>query len=334
MIFSENNASAIGVDLGGTKVEVAEVDQQGRVLQRLRFSTNAARGPQAIEDEIVGAVTELRKKSKSAIEGIGVGVAGQINPRDGAVTFAPNLHWHCVPLQSDLTRNLDLPVAVLNDVRAATWGEWIFGAGKGCRDLVCLFIGTGIGGGVVSGGRLLTGCSNTAGELGHMTLALGGRLCHCGNSGCFEAYAGGWAIADIAREAVASHRREGDGLLRAADGDVNAIDAKIVIEASREGDSLASAIMDEVAQALGAGCVGLVNAFNPCKLILGGGIIEGDGKLVEQARLFVSKRALQSAAESLQVAPSHLHNDAGVVGAAAFVFSSRRKETQQWMNIE
>jgi glucokinase len=102
------------------------------------------------------------------------------------VQFAPNLDWHDVPLQADLNESLDLPVTVMNDVRAATWGEWLHGAGQGCADLVCLFVGTGIGGGVVSGGRMLSGCSNTAVELGHITVDLHGPLCHCGNWGCLN----------------------------------------------------------------------------------------------------------------------------------------------------
>jgi glucokinase len=132
----------------------------------------------------------------------GSGSAGQIDPEHGMVRFAPNLGWHNVPFQSDLAGALGLPVVVTNDVRAATWGEWLHGAGKGCNDLVCLFIGTGIGGGVVSGGKMLSGCSNTAGEVGHMIINLHGPPCSCGSRGCFEALAGGWAIARQAREAV------------------------------------------------------------------------------------------------------------------------------------
>ncbi len=326
MTASDNSFSAIGVDLGGTKIEVAEVDQEGRVLQRLRFPTNAVKGPEAIENGIVKAVDELKEKSKSKIAGIGIGVAGQIDPLNGTVEFAPNLDWHDVALQSKLARDLDTPVTVLNDVRAAAWGERLFGAGKGCQDFLCLFVGTGIGGAVVSGGHMLTGCSNTAGELGHMTLVLDGRQCHCGNLGCFEAYVGGWAIASIAAEAVASNRMAGAALLRAANGEVKAIDAKIVIETAQSGDPLASTIMEKVTHALGAGCLGLVNAFNPCRLILGGGIIEGDPGLIGRVRSFIGKNALRSAAEPLQVLQSQLHNDAGVVGAAAFVFASREKK--------
>lgn len=313
---------AIGVDLGGTKVEVAQVDSAGQIRRRLRRPTDVRDGPAAVEAEIVAGVGELRQGVGAAPIGVGVGVAGQIEPVTGAVRFAPNLGWHDVPLQADLQQTLGLPVAVTNDVRAATWGEWLHGAGRGCDDLVCLFVGTGIGGGVVSGGRMLTGGSNTAGELGHMTIDLHGPSCHCGNRGCLEALAGGWAIARRAQEAIAADRSAGASLLRLADGQQDAVTARIVAEAAHAGDPLARELVEEVAQALIAGAIGIVNGFNPSRLILGGGVIEGLPELVERVEQGVRDRALEAASKALQVLTARLHNDAGVVGAAALVMRS------------
>lgn len=177
----ENDAWAIGVDLGGTKIEVAQVYTSGRVQRRTRAATDVADGSSVVKDQIVAAVRELKDSTKSTPMGMGVGVAEQIEPDTGTVRFAPNLGWRDVPLGSDLSHALDLPVVVTNDVRAITWGEWLHGAGQGCDDLLCLFAGTGIGGGIVSGGRMLSGCNNTAGELGHITVELDGPPCHCGN---------------------------------------------------------------------------------------------------------------------------------------------------------
>jgi glucokinase len=316
------NLWAIGVDLGGTKVEVAQVGTEGQVRQRLRRATDVKDGAAAVEDEIVTAVRELQESTGSSPAGVGVGVAGQIEPASGVVRFAPNLDWHDVPLQADLSRALRLPVVVTNDVRAAAWGEWLHGAGQGCDDLVCLFVGTGIGGGVVSGGRMLAGCSNTAGELGHITLDLHGPLCHCGNQGCLEALAGGWAIARRAQEAIAADPAAGDSLLQMAGGQQKAVTAKIVAQAFHAGDPLARKLVDEVAQALIAGSIGLVNAFNPCRLILGGGVIEGLPELVDRIDQGVCERALEAASAPLQVLPAQLKNDAGVVGAAALAMHS------------
>ena len=310
---------AVGVDLGGTKVEVGGVDARGRLLKRVRRPTKVRSGPAAIETQIVDAVRELEESMGSSPAGVGVGVAGQIDADKGMVRFAPNLDWHDVPFQADLSDTLGLPVVVINDVRAAAWGEWLHGAGQGCDDLVCVFVGTGIGGGIVSGGQMLSGCSNTAGELGHITVALDGPPCHCGNRGCLEALASGWAIAQQAQEAVAAKPDDGFMLLKLANGQQEAITAEIVAQAAKEGDALARRLLDEAVQALIAGAVSLVNAFNPCRLILGGGVIEGLPERIDQVERGVRQWALAAARAPLQVLPAALHGDAGVIGAAALV---------------
>ncbi len=316
---------AIGVDLGGTKVEVAQVDGAGRMRQRLRCPTDVKDGSVAVEAEIVRAVRELQMIPGPAPVGVGIGVAGQIDPDTGTVRFAPNLDWHDVPLQADLSRALKLPVVVTNDVRASTWGEWLYGAGQGYNDLVCLFVGTGIGGGVVSGGQMLSGCSNAAGELGHIVVDLHGPLCHCRNQGCLEALAGGWAIALQAQGAIAADPIAGAFLLNLANGQLEAVTAKIVAQAVHANDSLARQLVDQVAQALIAGVTSLVNAFNPCRFILGGGVIEGLPELIQRVDQGVRHRALAAASASLQVVPAQLHGDAGVVGAAALVLHPLRE---------
>jgi glucokinase len=308
---------AAGVDLGGTKVEVAGVDRKGHLLKRMRRPTYVKSGRDAIESEILDAVRELEEDLGSKPAGAGVGVAGQIEAGTGRVRFAPNLDWHDVPFQSDLAAALGLPVVVTNDVRAAAWGEWLHGAGQGCDDLVCVFVGTGIGGGVVSGGQMLSGCSNAAGELGHITVALDGPPCHCGNRGCLEALAGGWAIAQQAQEAVAAKPDDGAAVLKLANGQHEAITAEIVSQAAKEGDALARRLLDEAAQALIAGAASLVNAFNPCRLILGGGVMEGQPEWIDLIEKGVRDRALAASLDPLQVLPAQLHNNAGVVGAAA-----------------
>lgn len=318
---------AIGVDLGGTKVEVARVDASGRIHQRLKQPTDVTGGPDGIIADIAGMVRQLGEPgSPSAPAGVGVGVAGQITAAGGVVRFAPNLNWREVPLQDELNRALGLPVVVTNDVRAATWGEWLHGAGQGADDLICLFIGTGIGGGVVSGGRIIEGCTNAAGELGHITTDLNGPPCTCGHRGCLEALAGGWAIARRAREAIQDAPAAGKAFLRAAGlkepvapEDIN---AGVVAAAARAQDPLARLLVDEVARALVAGTVGLVNAFNPCRLILGGGVMQGLPELLDRIETGIRRFALNAASENLQVLPAKLQNDAGVVGAASLAIRS------------
>jgi glucokinase len=318
---------AIGVDLGGTKVKAAAVDAQGAIRRRLEEPTDVDRGPDGITAQIARMVSELRRESSPSLPlGAGVGVAGQIAKDTGVVRFAPNLHWREVPFRDRLQAALNLPVVIANDVRAATWGEWLHGAGQGIDDLICLFIGTGVGGGVVSGGRVLSGCSNTAGELGHITVDLHGPPCTCGNRGCLEALAGGWAIARRAREAMNDVPAAGVAFLKAArlTGAVTPEDVttRVVAAAAQAGDPLARLIVDEMARALIAGCVGLVNAFNPCRLILGGGVMEGLPELLPRIEQGIRPAALNAAAEMLSVRPAELHNDAGVIGAAALAFQT------------
>jgi glucokinase len=313
----ETDRWTMGVDLGGTKIEVAWVDSNGKIAGRIRKPTIVEKGAEGIVREIVEAIRQLLKESGEKPLGIGVGVAGQVEGETGKVRFAPNLDWHDVPLQANLKEAIGLPVVVTNDVRAATWGEWRYGSGKNCDNLVCLFIGTGVGGGVVSDGKILSGASNAAGELGHMTVDLNGPPCHCHNHGCLEALAGGWAIARRARQAVADDPVAGADLLKLARDRREAITAEIVARAAKAGDPLAGRIVEETLQAIIAGCVGLVNAFNPTRLILGGGVIEGLPQLVKKVEKGVHQRALKATLAPLQVVKSALGNDAGVIGAAA-----------------
>jgi glucokinase len=314
----EIGKSAIGIDLGGTKLALGKVDGKGRMIERVRYDTDAAGGPGAVIEQIVEGVRELNRAGPVSISGVGIGVAGQVDRETGVVRFAPNLDWHDVPLRADVEKACAIPVVVTNDVRAALWGEWLFGAGRGVDDLVCIFIGTGIGAGIVCGGQVLEGCGNTAGEIGHMTVVLGGPLCHCGNRGCMESLAGGWGMARRTQERVKADPVYGGKILKTAGGKIEDITAKTLAQAFYAGDPLAEEIMNEVTDTLSAGIASLVNALNPCRIILGGGIIEGMPDLISRINNGVRSRALPAATGCLEITASKLGNEAGIVGAAAF----------------
>ena len=319
------NEWAIGIDLGGSKIEVALVSSSGILHDRLRVLTNRKQGYSAILERITKTVHRLCDKNGNEVpSAIGIGVPGQISRSLGIVHYAPNLNWHEVNLENDLSDLLDKHVRICNDVRAATWGEWLYGAGKNCNDLVCIFIGTGIGGGVVSDGRMLAGCNNTSGEIGHMTIDLHGPECHCGNKGCFEALAGGWAIARDAQSMVGTDKKGGKVMLALAGNEISKITAKTVSEAAIKNDALAKKIIDNLTLALISGSISLVNAFGPCRLIFGGGIMEGFPHLLPKIAKGVKKYALKAATENLKVLPASLHNDSGVIGAAAFALHSMK----------
>src|SRR5699024_7621202 len=203
-------------------------------------------------------------------------------------------------------------------VRAAAWGEWMHGAGKECNHMICMFVGTGIGGGIVSEGKMVEGGSNSAGEIGHMTVQLDGPRCHCGNKGCLEALAGSWAIERDAKEAINTCGDTNSAILKMADGDTEQITAKMVIKAYKKRDKLAVQLIERVIDALSGGLTGITNALNPERIILGGGVIEhlpGSIPLIEKK---VKKQVLEAATPSLKIVPTRLHDNSGVIGAAAF----------------
>lgn len=316
MVLKDMDLYSIGVDVGGTKIYTALVDSAGHILSSDYRLLDVSKDPQKTILDIIDSIKKCLDKSGKKAAAIGLGVAGQIDKVRGIVRSSPNLpSWRDVPLGDALNRELGVPVIVNNDVRVITWGEWQHGAGKGQNELVCLFVGTGVGGGIVSNGRLLEGCRNTAGELGHITVVAGGRKCTCPNEGCLEAYAGGWAIAERAQSAVQANPQAGQELLALA-GDISSISAITVSQAYEKADPLAQRLVKDTAKYLAAGIVSIANAFNPCLIILGGGVIEGLPDLVSMTEKRVMSQALQTAAESLQITTASLGNQAGVIGAA------------------
>lgn len=312
---------AVGVDVGGTKIECALVDDRGQVIKQIKRPTDVIGGYPAVLMQIIEYVRELTYDEKGPLWGIGVGVAGQVDAEKGIVLSAPNLKWKNVPLKADLTKVLAPLVVVTNDVRAATWGEWRYGAGRGISQLVCIFVGTGIGGGVVCNGTMLNGFGNTAGEVGHLITQINGPRCSCGNSGCLEALASGWAIAKIAKDIIKVNPDRGEYILRLVDDHIDAITSHQVIEAFRAKDPLAVEIMDGVRRALIAGLASIVNVLNPQRVILGGGIIEGCPELLDSIAEGLRKMSLKAATGCVEIVKPQLQNSAGVIGAASLVIS-------------
>ncbi len=304
----------LGVDLGGTKANIGIVDSTGRLLCSYKSLIHSSKRPEKIIDTILAGIDFCQNKVGKA-EALGIGVAAQINRR-GVVIASPNLGWRNVPLKNMLEDQLGLPVLMTNDVRAATWGEWRYGSGQGVDFLVVLFVGTGIGGGVIINGNLLAGYNNTGGELGHMTIVFDGRKCRCPNKGCLEAYAGGWAIAKRAQEAIQASPKEGEFLVSLA-GSVENVSAESVSRAFRKGNILARRLVEETGSYLAAGVVSLVNAFSPCMVVLGGGVVEGIPELIEMVKEVVPSMALEASVEGLEIVKARLGGDAAVVGAAS-----------------
>jgi glucokinase len=245
--------------------------------------------------------------------GVGVGAPGPLDRERGIVVTTPNLGWTNFPLRDVIADRIRLPVRIDNDANCATLGEWWLGAARGAENVIGMTIGTGIGGGVILGGRLYHGSSDVAGEIGHATIDITGRRCKCGNYGCLEAYASGPSIADRAREALSS---DDCLMLKMAGGDASRITAATVYEAAKKGDDVALDVVRETSRFLGAGVANLLNIFNPDVVVICGGVTQAGDTLFAPLRKEVRKRAFKPAVDACRIVPGVLVA-AGVVGAVA-----------------
>lgn len=318
----------LGVDIGGTNVVVGLVPEEGGMPVGLRVrATRAMGGPQEAVDHIARlageAVTEAAATTGEEVEvvGAGVGCPGPVDRDGGMVLDAFNLGWTSFPLRDRLRDALDLPVVLENDANCAAWGEWWQGAGRPFRSMVCVTLGTGIGGGLVVDGALIRGASGAAGELGHMTIAAAGRRCACGNYGCLEAYVSGPNIAARAREGLEAG---GDSLLlELVEGELGRITALTVYEALVQGDCYAREVMTETAKILGTGIANVINVLNPEAVVVVGGVTRAGEHLFAPLRSEVRRRAFRRAAEACRIVPGALPDRAGVTGAAGLFLAGR-----------
>ena len=304
----------IGVDVGGTKVAAGVVDEDGTVLQKVRRSTPAS-DVRATEKMIADLVAELRREHD--VTAVGIGAAGYIDAARSTVMFAPNLAWRDEPLREAVERLTGVPVAVENDANAAAWGEFRYGAAHDVDDSLMVALGTGIGGGIVIDGALFRGTFGVAGEFGHIRMVPDGRLCGCGNYGCWEQYASGTALVRDVRASLEAGSGDAAGLLERAGGDPEAIDGPMITAAAQDGDRLAVQAFQTLGNWLGEGISDLVSIFDPGVIVIGGGVSEAGDVLLEAAyagfRRLLSGRGHRPEAE-LRLA--RLGNEAGLIGAA------------------
>jgi len=305
----------LGIDLGATKVVSGLVAPDGTIVRHSGRHLHANDGPGGVIRTVARSARACLSDTTDRPIAIGVAVAAQVDPRTGTVVHAPNLGWRDVPLARRVSEELGAEVVVVNDARAATVAEWKHGAGVGALDMFFLTLGTGVGGSAVVGGRLVEGGSHALGEVGHTTVVVGGRKCHCPNWGCLEAYVGGWAIAERAQEAVRSDPSLGAALLARGGGTLAGITAQTVFQAHRAGDALAGRLVRETERFLADGAVGIVNAFNPSLLVIGGGLVAGMPEFLAVVESAVRARC-QPPAAGVRVVPARLIEDAALVGAA------------------
>jgi glucokinase len=316
---------ALTVDLGGTKIIAAVVLPDGKIVSRNYCLTMADKGPEAVSDRVISAVDRTIAQAKlktSELMGIGIATAGILDVNRGIVTTSPNLpNWRNIPLKDVLADKLGLVTYIINDASAAALGEHRFGAGVRFNNIIYLTVSTGIGGGIIIDGELYVGADGCAGEMGHMTVEADGPRCHCGNFGCLEALASGWAVAKTAVTRIKDGEKS--SIVELVDGRLENITAETVAVAAKRGDRLAADIVAEAAEYLGIGLANLVNIFNPELIVIGGGLSKMGDMLLKPARRVLKERAFQLPADTVRVVRARLGSNAGIIGAAAYVFDQK-----------
>jgi glucokinase len=305
---------AIGVDVGGTKVAAGVVEDDGRIITKLRRSTPAA-SPARTEQTIADVVTELLGSHE--VEAIGIGAAGFVDRDRTAMLFAPNLAWRDEPLKQRVEERIGREVVVENDANASAWAEARFGAARGYRDVMLVAVGTGIGAAILIGGELYRGRWGIAGEPGHVRVVPEGRLCGCGNRGCWEQYASGSALVAEAREFA---RRTPEGairMLQLGGGTPEGISGPVITQAAAEGDPAALRCFETVGGWLGQGLADLAAILDPACFVIGGGVSEAGDLLLDPARAAFERALVGRGYRPLaEIRAAQLGEDAGIVGAA------------------
>ena len=313
----------VGVDIGGSKLLAGVVSAYGEVLERVRRDS-PTKSPRAVEDAIVETVGELTERHP--VGAVGVGAAGFVDAARASVLFSPHLAWRNEPLRDALWRRMRLPIVVDNDANAAAWAESRFGAAVGYRHVLCLTLGTGIGGALMLDGRLFRGANGMAGEFGHMQVVPNGHRCECGNRGCWEQYASGNALVRDARELVQRDSPVAHHLRDLVGGDVSALSGPLISEAAREGDPAAAELLREVGSWLGIGLAGLTAGFDPDCVIVGGGVSAAGELLLAPAReSFARTLTGRGFRTEPPIMAAHLGPDAGFIGAADLARSAARR---------
>lgn len=312
----------VGCDFGGTNIKAGLVNvEDGLVLISKSIPTLARQGPEAVLKRMAKVISDLIDESQIAkddIGGIGISAPGMIDLETNTTLFLPNLYseWRNVPVGERMKSLLGLEVAMLNDVRAITFGEWAFGAGKGVDSMACFAIGTGVGGGLVVNNQLVLGIDGTAGELGHQTVDLNGPLCGCGNYGCLEVFSSGPAIAAEAARGV----RQGwsTKIVELIDHDLNRLTPEVVYRAAKMGDELALEVWNRAGTYLGIGVANILISVGVKRVVIAGGVGKAGDLLIEPIKKVIKERVFLMPVDKVEVLSAKLGNDAGTVGMAAW----------------
>ncbi len=308
---------AIGIDLGGTKILTALVNREtGEVVDFVKKKTKKEKGASKIIHKMVESIEELLSNNnleQKDISSIGVGAAGQNDRENGILIAAPNLDCYNLNIRKELQNHFNIPVYLGNDVEIAAIGEMKFGAAKGCKDFVCVFVGTGVGSAIVKNGQIITGATGTAGEIGHIIVDLNGRPCACGAHGCLEAYASRSAIETRIEGALKKGRKS--CISEYLEEGKNITSSMIQKSIERE-DDLVTQCVAEAAEYLSGGIASIINFINPELIVLGGGLINAVDFFYQKTIKKARAKSLPVPAEKIEFKKASLGDFSGVIGAA------------------
>lgn len=308
----------IGIDLGGTNIVAGVVNEKYEIVAKEKTKTKLPRSA----EEVIADMALVAKKAVATagltmddIESVGVGTPGTANKETGIVEYSNNLKWDNVDLAGILEKELNKKVFIENDANAAAFGEYLAGAGKGHNSLVAITLGTGVGGGVILDGKILTGFSYAGAELGHAVIAVDGEPCTCGRRGCLEAYASATALIKQTQRAMINDKYS--SMWEIVDGDITKVNGKTAFDGMRVNDETAKAVVDNYITYLGVGIANMINIFQPEVLCIGGGICKEGDTLIKPLIEKVNPQTYARKEENrTKVVVAQLGNDAGVIGAA------------------
>ncbi|MFS0861552.1 ROK family glucokinase [Fredinandcohnia sp. 179-A 10B2 NHS] len=306
----------IGIDLGGTTVKLAFITQEGDIIEKWEIPTDKT-GRSIISDIATALNNKMTEMSltKGQFLGVGMGAPGPTNFEEGIVYKTTNLGWENYPLQAELEEKIGLKAVIDNDANVAAIGEMWKGAGDGSKDIICVTLGTGVGGGIISNGEVIRGTNGAGGEIGHITaVPEGGARCGCGKTGCIETIASATGIVRLATEAIQGHY--GASQLRDEFESTGELSSKSIFEAAAEGDPIAQEVIDSVAFYLGLSMSHIANGLNPEKIVIGGGVSKAGDQLLKPLKQQFDRFAFPRVAEAVELTIATLGNDAGVIGAA------------------
>lgn len=307
----------IGIDLGGTNIAGGLVNDDGVIIKKYAVPTRRERGSDAVIDEILNVVENLlNDQPQSFIKGMGIGIPGIADPHTGEVIVCVNLNWYNVPLKAKLSEKVDLPIFIDNDATVAGVAEFTVAQKDRYKDAVMLTLGTGVGGGILIDGKVVSGHHGIGSELGHMIIGESLYTCNCGRNGCLETFASSTAIIHYAKHLLQSG--EDSLIMDYVAGDLNLIDGEVIFSAAQNGDKVAGAVVDRLVNYLSIGIMNIISTIDPEIVVLGGGLSHAGDFLIDKVNAKLETIKYFKATECAKVEIAKLKNDAGIIGAAMY----------------